>query len=191
MTNIYQVIQNEYMAYEYDNSRALFITLDINEAIEKAKEFFSDNSFGNSFRPDFMTVTNDLENVISSTENNIQYPKNKTNPHSYSNQFFVIETEIGVDLRQTRNSKKVVWSPSENDIFLNFSKELKELFLFDLNISIEEEEISELWTAYKKDPKVINGTIHYSNPVNSAYILQLLNSHKQDEELYELEINTK
>lgn len=181
---IYQVIRNEYMAYEYDTDRPLFLTLDKNEAIEKAKEFFS-TKIDNLVRPDFMKMNETLENFMHDKK------QNQTNPAYFSNQIFVIETELGVDLSDTKIPNKVVWSPSSEDIFNNFSMEIRSLFSFDLSLDLNDQEVSELWEAYKKDPKVVNGTIHYANPVNAAYLIKNLSEYKKEEALFELEINTK
>lgn len=192
MNSIYQVVRNDYMAYEYDNNQELFITLDRDLAIEKAKKIFTESSMHTgSERPDFRELQEDLNNIKHSDKYADKRPSDKVNPYNYCNQIFVTETEIGVDLRQKKVPNKVIWSPSMKDIFNNFSMELKALFIFDLNLELMESEVLELWNKYQKDPKVINGTVHYANPINSAYILKTLKSYQEEEFLYELEMKVK
>jgi len=180
------------MAYEFNTDQALFMTLDKEEAIAKAKEIFSETDFVHGTeRPDFRAVTREMHSVKHCEDYINKNPEKRHNPHSFNNQIFVIATELGTDLRDTKIPKKVIWSPTKSDVFNNFKTEIKALFLYDLHLELADFEVIQLWSKYLKNPKVVNGTVHYANPLNAGYIVQSLKGYQEEKELYELEMKTK
>lgn len=169
MSIIYQVIEEIILDPEYHNENQLFISLDENKAIENAKKH--------------------LERIALNTDNyngrvNLQWLKNlinqipdvkKTVGYSSFHSILVFETELDNELSCKNN--KLFWNPELQDLKNIFEKQIQKVMMEDLNITLFNCDIEELWDLYLKNEKLLVETKPYGVIKNSSDLLNLLSSH--------------
>lgn len=177
MNYVYSVVF-EYIFPDIDND-TVFVTLDKDEAIEKARTLFAEN-----------VSVNPNERPILSQFKNVEFKDN------FLNRIAVEETPLGVDIlkhtfnlpKDTPRTKVIFTAKPEISEKEQFSNALIELFNQDLQMTPSTSEIDEIWDLFKKDKSVFETKKSlFPEQIHSADILKILKKEKEYSAMMDIE----
>lgn len=163
MTTIYQVIKAEYIDWEVDSRDVVCVSLDKEEAIERATEvaenFFMSRYESNTdmFFANFERFTDLKDNIptLFNTRNSDNWRYNRD-----SKDVYVVAVEAGqiVNLWSDEDEVETVWRMTEDFAYNLFSTHLDRIMVRDhLDcLPVEEKEI--LWAKFRRNKKILSNS---------------------------------
>lgn len=183
MTTIYQVVQLEDIPYERNHRNAVSVSLDLDEAIETAKQFAEKIFFhrykeeGDIFFSDFSRFLN-FHRVIPNL-----FSVHYRNDYFHELDVYVVAVETGevFNLLDPDSKLKSVWTIDEQFIFGLFSKQLDALMKRDFLDTLSLNEKQNLWSRFLKNHKLLKND---NVTLKRAETLGMKNRRRNDTDLF-------
>lgn len=183
MTTIYQVVQLEDIPYERNHRNAVSVSLDLDEAIETAKQFAEKLFFnrykeeGDIFFSDFSRFLN-FHRVVPNL-----FSVNYRDHYFHELDVYVVAVKTGevFNLFDPDSKQKSVWTIDEQFIFELFSKQLDALMKRDFLDTLSLNEKQNLWSRFLKNHKLLKND---NVTLKRAKTLGMKNRRRNDTDLF-------
>jgi hypothetical protein len=158
-TSVFQVIVSNYSDMtEVENTE--FISLDKEKAIEAAQRLYKENLSNDEARPELIRYSK----IIKDTRNTFN-----------GNLIAVFESPLDKPLN--RKNQTVVWSADEAFLKSFILQEIRDVFMYDLNLSLEDYMAERIYNLFKKNPESFRKNGMYGITIHSGDILTMVDIH--------------